>query len=237
MTPPRRRPSRYWGRIGLGSPDVRRRAPGPIALPAGRPGRDPRGPRPARGPGDVFIQGRWAEAYPSTAARIVAAGHLVGSHSYYHARLPLFSDAGLAADISAAETAIRAATGVSSAPWFRCPFGAGHDDPRVLDALQAAGYRNVHWDVWAEDWDPDRSAAAIEVEVSAAALAIGDGAVVLLHTWPEPTLDALPGLIDRLRAGGADLVTIDALPTALPVLGRALPSSPARTVPLAARAT
>ena len=184
-----------------------------------------------------FIQGRWAEAYPSTAARIVAAGHLVGSHSYYHARLPLFSDAGLAADISAAETAIRAATGVSSAPWFRCPFGAGHDDPRVLDALQAAGYRNVHWDVWAEDWDPDRSAAAIEVEVSAAALAIGDGAVVLLHTWPEPTLDALPGLIDRLRAGGADLVTIDALPTALPVLGRALPSSPARAVPLAARAT
>ncbi|HSS37005.1 MAG TPA: polysaccharide deacetylase family protein, partial [Patescibacteria group bacterium] len=56
-----------------------------------------------------FIQGRWAEAYPGTAARIAAAGHLIGSHSYYHARLTLFSDAGLAADISAAETAIRAA--------------------------------------------------------------------------------------------------------------------------------
>jgi peptidoglycan-N-acetylglucosamine deacetylase len=168
-----------------------------------------------------FIQGRWAEAYPGTARRIAQAGHLVGSHSYYHARLPLLTDAGLAEDILAAEAAIRGVAGISPAPWFRCPFGAGHDDPRVLAAIRAQGYRNVHWDIWAEDWDPDRTGAHIARDVSRAALAHGDGAVVLLHTWPEPTLDALPGLIERLRDAGATLATIDRLPSELPVLGEA----------------
>jgi peptidoglycan-N-acetylglucosamine deacetylase len=166
-----------------------------------------------------FIQGRWAEAYPGTARRIAQAGHLVGSHSFYHARLPLLTDAGLAEDIRAAEIVIRSVAGISPAPWFRCPFGAGRDDPRVLAAIRAQGYRNVHWDVWAEDWDPDRTGAQIVLEVSREALALGDGAVILLHTWPEPTVEALPGLVGRLRDAGATLVTIDRLPPELPVLG------------------
>jgi peptidoglycan/xylan/chitin deacetylase (PgdA/CDA1 family) len=158
-----------------------------------------------------FIQGRWAEAYPVTAARIGAAGHLVGSHGYYHVRMPLLSDDGLRTDIEAAETAISTIVGVSPKPWFRCPFGAGHDDPRVLGAIEAAGYRNVHWDTWAEDWEPGRTAAQIETTALDGALAHGDGAIVLLHSWPEPTVDAVPGLVARLRSAGASLVTLDVL--------------------------
>lgn len=168
-----------------------------------------------------FIQGRWAEAYPETARRIARAGHLVGSHGFYHARLPLLTDEGLAEDLRAAAAAIHAVAGISPVPWFRCPFGAGHDDPRVLAAIRAEGYRNVHWDVWAEDWDPDRTGVQIELDVSREALAHGDGTVILLHTWPEPTVDALPGLVERLRAAGATLVTIDRLPSELAVLGEA----------------
>jgi len=47
-----------------------------------------------------FVQGRWAEAFPTIARRIADDGHLVGSHTFYHARLPLFSDDGLATDPS-----------------------------------------------------------------------------------------------------------------------------------------
>ncbi|MEA2536035.1 MAG: peptidoglycan-N-acetylglucosamine deacetylase [Chloroflexota bacterium] len=168
-----------------------------------------------------FIQGRWAEAYPRTARRIAEAGHLVGSHSFYHARLPLLTDAGLRTDIQAAAEAIGRIAGVSPAPWFRCPFGAGHDDPRVIAAIRTEGYRNVHWDVWAEDWEPGRTGAQIERQVSHDALAQGDGTVVLLHTWPEPTLEALPGLVARLRDAGAVLVTVDQLPSDLTILGEA----------------
>jgi peptidoglycan-N-acetylglucosamine deacetylase len=86
-------------------------------------------------PATFFIQGRWAEAYPDTAARIARAGHLVGNHSHYHAPLFQLTSKGLAWDIKTAESNIRAITGVDPRPWFRNPFGAGSSDPRVLCAI------------------------------------------------------------------------------------------------------
>ena len=44
--------------------------------------------------GSFFVQGRWVEAYPSIARRIVDDGHLVGNHSFYHARMHLLSPDG-----------------------------------------------------------------------------------------------------------------------------------------------
>src|SRR5258705_11603070 len=82
-----------------------------------------------------FIQGRWAEAYPDTAARIAQAGHLRGNHSHYHARMPHLSRDGLAFDIKTAEDVIIATTGVDPKPWFRNPFGAGSDSRRGLKAI------------------------------------------------------------------------------------------------------
>src|SRR4029077_10539322 len=101
-----------------------------------------------------FIQGRWAEAYPGLARRIADDGHLVGSHSHYHARMPLLTAAGLRSDIEHAERANRAATGVDPRPWFRCPFGAGAADRRVQDVVRGAGYRHVGWHVATDDWEP-----------------------------------------------------------------------------------
>lgn len=159
-----------------------------------------------------FVQGRWAEAYPDTARRIATDGHLVGSHSFYHARLPLLSDAGLEEDIREAEAKIRENAGVDPRPWFRCPFGAGAEDPRVLSTLDRLGYRHVGWNVVPEDWEPERTADQVHQIVVPEALANGDGAVVLFHTWPAPTDESLAGIVAGLRAGGAELVRIDELP-------------------------
>ncbi len=158
-----------------------------------------------------FIQGRWAEAYPAVARSIADGGHLVGSHSHYHARMPLLTDEGLATDIADAAKAIEAATGLDPRPWFRCPFGAGADDPRVQAAVEAAGYRHVGWDVAAEDWEPARDGPAIEADLVGGTLAHGDGSVILLHAWPSGTLAAIPGAIARLRDAGARFVRIDEL--------------------------
>lgn len=158
-----------------------------------------------------FLQGRWVTAYPELARSIVAAGHLVGNHSHSHAPLMDLSDPGLSADIAAGELAIRSVTGADPRPWFRCPFGAGADDPRVLDALAAAGYVNVHWSIAASDWEDECQASELENAIVLQATKRGDGAIVLLHSWPAPTADALPGLIKRLRAGGFRFVTVDAI--------------------------
>jgi peptidoglycan/xylan/chitin deacetylase (PgdA/CDA1 family) len=161
-----------------------------------------------------FLQGRWVEAYPGDAAAIASAGHLIGHHSFYHVRMPLLTDAGIATDLADAETAILEAAGADPRPWFRCPFGAGHDDPRVLAAIAMAGYRHVHWTVGFEDWDPAHDAASVERAIVDRTLATGDGAIVLLHSWPDQTAAAVGPIVAQLRAAGATFVTIDELESA-----------------------
>jgi peptidoglycan-N-acetylglucosamine deacetylase len=155
-----------------------------------------------------FIQGRWATAYPEVARSIVRAGHQVGNHSHSHAPLPDLSDRGLITDIEEAQRSIQEIVGVDPRPWFRCPFGEGAEDSRILRALADQGYRNVHWDVAVSDWEDDRMAAGVENDVVNGVLEHGDGAIVLLHTWPAPTVDAIPGIVQRLRAEGARFVSV-----------------------------
>ncbi|TMK12481.1 MAG: polysaccharide deacetylase family protein [Actinobacteria bacterium] len=157
-----------------------------------------------------FIQGRWAEAYPGTARRIADEGHLVGNHSHHHARMPLLLDRGLREDVDTARGAIIQATGRDPRPWFRCPWGTGADDPRVLAALAAAGYRHVGWHVEVEDWEPTRSSQAIAADAIEGIRRHGDGTVLLLHTWPGGTVEALQRVLDDLPDGTA-FITVDAL--------------------------
>lgn len=156
-----------------------------------------------------FVQGRWATAYPACARRIATDGHLVGNHSHHHAPMSLLTDAGIERDVRRAEQAICEHAGVDPRPWFRCPFGDGHDDPRVLAALDRAGYRNHHWDVEPDDWRPERTPIDLERLVVEGALEHGDGAVVLLHSWPPATIAALPAILERLAGAGARLVGLD----------------------------
>jgi peptidoglycan-N-acetylglucosamine deacetylase len=158
-----------------------------------------------------FLQGRWASAYPWRARRIAADGHLVGHHSHHHAPMTLLHDEGVRADVTGAADTIRTSSGVDPRPWFRCPFGRGHDDPRFLEVLEHLGYRNVHWNVEAGDWRPERTAAEIGDKTVDGVMRRGDGAVVLLHTWPGPTADAFPGMLSRLSEAGARFVGVDEL--------------------------
>lgn len=158
-----------------------------------------------------FIQGRWAQAYPELAARIAGDGHVIGSHSHFHARMPLLSDEGLRADIVQAGRAIRDATGADPKPWFRCPWGHGARDPRVGMALRAQRYQHVGWDVVAEDWEPDRSGGQVAADILRGVRAHGEGAVALLHPWTVSTLEALPEILGSARDAGDALVTIEQL--------------------------
>lgn len=160
-------------------------------------------------PATFFVQGRWAVAYPELAVSIAQNGHMIGNHSHSHAPLPDLSDRGLIADIEEAESSIRRVTGIDPRPWFRCPFGAGADDRRVLKALKTCGYQNVHWDVAVDDWEDLRTADGVENDVVDGVLKKRDRSIVLLHTWPAPTVGALPAIVQRLRAAGARFVTID----------------------------
>ena len=69
---------------------------------------------------------------------------------------------------------------------------------------------DVSWHVDPGDWT-GVSAKVLRRRVVEGVLAHGDGAVVLLHGWPDATPVALPGIIEDLRAAGCSFVTVDAL--------------------------
>ncbi|MGC1184621.1 MAG: polysaccharide deacetylase family protein [Candidatus Dormiibacterota bacterium] len=155
-----------------------------------------------------FLQGRWVSAHPELAREIVESGHLVGSHSHFHAEMPLLSEQGQMADILAAQQAIESVVGVDPRPWFRSPFGAGLDDPALNALLAQHGYRNIGWDVDGRDWEEGQTAAGVEEEIVSGCLAGATPKVVLLHSWPAVAAEALPGILARLLSAGVDFVTL-----------------------------
>lgn len=181
-----------------------------------------------------FLQGRWVEAFPDRAVAVAAAGHLVGNHSHYHARLPLFEPRGLARDVEDAARAIRDATGVDPRPWFRAPFGSGADLPERLEILAAAGYRHVGWHVSAEEWEAGRTADEVAAAVVNGVRAQGDGSIVLLHTWPRPVAPALPAILGQLGADGWRFVGVDELELPDGLSSIAEPQPRARAAPVGA---
>ena len=157
-----------------------------------------------------FLQGRWARAYSEVARRIAERGHLIGNHSHHHAPMDGLLDDFFRSDVVDAQKKILAATGVDPRPLFRCHFGAGMDDSRVLGLLGELGYRHVGWDVEPRDWEAGREPTELVSRVLAG-VRERDEAIILLHGWPGVTGRALPRLLDALVAAGAEFVTVDEL--------------------------
>jgi len=163
----------------------------------------------------MFLQGRWVRAYPGLARDIAAAGHLIGNHSHFHARMPMLTPRALSSDVLTATSTIRDVVGVDPRPWFRCPFGAIDRGTRTFEALARLGYRNVGWHVDSRDW-ASRGPRGVRQRIVEGVRQHGDGAIVLMHGWPWPTAAALPSVISELKDIGADFVTVDQL-TELPM--------------------
>jgi peptidoglycan/xylan/chitin deacetylase (PgdA/CDA1 family) len=158
-----------------------------------------------------FLQGRWVRANPEQARRVAEAGHVIANHSNFHAPMDGLDDELLRRDVRMAEETIRTTSGADPKPWFRCPFGAGVEDERVLAALAELGYQHVGWDVDPEDWNEAHGAPDVELLVLEGVRGRDEDTIVLLHGWPAATAGALPAILDGLGSDGVELVTVDAL--------------------------
>jgi peptidoglycan-N-acetylglucosamine deacetylase len=157
-----------------------------------------------------FLQGRWARVYPDVARSIAEGGHLIGNHSHHHAPMDGLRDDYFRQDVRDAEEWIQRSAGTDPRPWFRCPFGSGMEDARVLGLLAELDYRHVGWDVDPRDWEEGRTPSELLERVLVAAEP-RESSIVLMHGWPTVTPEALPELLARLRSAGAELVTVDKL--------------------------
>ena len=168
----------------------------------------------------VFMTGAMADNHNTDAGRKVLAmvdAHpgmfTLGNHSYTHRDFRNLTSSQIREELRRTEAAIAPYCSQNLRPFFRPPNG-GYDAD-VLAAVGRAGYRyTVTWDVDTIDWRPIKNdppgPTADQMVAKVLANAQG-GSIVLMHLGGYETLDALPRIVDGLRADGYDLVSLDEL--------------------------
>lgn len=151
-----------------------------------------------------FEVGKNVAQFPELAKAVLAAGHEIGNHSKTHANLGEMADAAaVRAEVVETQDIIRKATGYTPVV-FRAPFlSHGPALWTVLNELKLPSINGIE----ATDWEASTTKESIVATCSKA----GPGEIILLHTWPKQTVEALPEIIRNLRAKGLRFVTVSEL--------------------------
>ncbi len=175
-----------------------------------------------------FLVGERVEKNPHLVREILSQGHEVGQHSHSHSlRLSFPSMAFLRDDFDRVQAAIFAATGLRPR-FFRPPIGLMN--PRIAAELRRRHLVLVAWNVRPRDGVvTDSHLVARRVNQS-----VRDGSIVLLHDGASPhssthrpcAAEALPTILDHLRAAGLTPVTVSELTGEAPYLDDPSPERP-----------
>lgn len=165
-------------------------------------------------PAAFFMVGKNAEDYPDLVRRVVREGHEIGNHTYYHTNVAACPDWQTRTELNATQRLLEDLTGRSTS-FFRPPYNADTrpNDLSELTALAVAqklDYLTVLEDVDPEDWQ--RPGA--EVIFQRVKQLRHQGNIILLHDAGgdrSQTVEALPRIIDYLRARGDKIVPVSAL--------------------------
>jgi peptidoglycan/xylan/chitin deacetylase (PgdA/CDA1 family) len=159
-----------------------------------------------RTPATIFIGGRWAEQGPEHLAQLVAQGDLLelGIHGYRHPHFTELGDEAVRDELRRANEVLTQLTG-RVVRLFRPPYD--ESDDRVVRLAAEEGLATIGTDLPSGDADlaipKDRLVEWVVREAE-------PGSIVTLHiNHPEfHTADALPEIIDGLRARGLRFVTV-----------------------------
>lgn len=148
-----------------------------------------------------FVLGSMAQRYPDMVKREAEAGHEVNSHTMNHLNLIKYGANDIKFEVSQADAMISQATGVVP-KLVRPPYGSINNTVRAN-----IGKPMILWTVDPQDWKV-KNAATVRARVVGNSF---DGAIILLHDIHATTVDAVPGIIDDLRAAGYEFMTVSEL--------------------------
>ncbi len=154
-----------------------------------------------------FTVGSYIRRYPGMLALIAKEGHEIGDHSFSHRNLKLLSVDAAEQDILSALNLIEQETH-QKVRFFRPP--GGNVSPALVKTAEALGMKTVLWSIDPKDWKPGNTSARIVRHVLTH---LGPGSIVVMHEGKPQTLAALPALIQELKKGGWQLVTVSELLT------------------------
>lgn len=162
-------------------------------------------------PATFFVIGENALEHPQLLRRIVAGGSELGNHTYTHPNLATTGDRTTQLELNATQRLIQAYTGRSTT-LFRAPY-FGDAEPTTADEIdpaliaQGLGYTIVGLHVDPNDWQRPGADSIVQqvVDQVHGATAENSGNIILLHDGGgdrQQTVDALPRIIDTLKAEG-----------------------------------
>lgn len=138
-----------------------------------------------------FVLGCNLERRRDVALRIAREGHVLGNHTYSHARPDAIDARALAAEIARTDALIAEIAGPGVPP-LRLPYGVVENDPR-LAVIAGLGRVHVGWTADFGDWLP-----CDPVELAARMRAHGDDAVLDLHDSSRAG-DERPWTVEAVR--------------------------------------
>lgn len=156
-----------------------------------------------------FVLGQQVKAFPGMLKRIQAEGHAIGNHTWDHPDVTTLTEEQLIQTVQSTGEEIEKVLGYQT-NLFRPPYGSIND--QQIHALNRLGYRSIAWTIDTLDWDRTPADEILyKVEVGKV-----PGGIVLMHNFKNPgkldgAVEALPQMIDSLRAQGYEFVTVPEL--------------------------
>jgi peptidoglycan/xylan/chitin deacetylase (PgdA/CDA1 family) len=163
-----------------------------------------------------FMVGKFAKAERELARRVVAAGHLIGNHTWSHPDLSRAREADVLDELTRTNDLLAQVTG-KAIRYFRPPFGARR--PYVLKLARQLGLVPVTWNAMTSDWEEpsaDKIAQSLFAKVDsnqrrgyASNIVLHDGGHRGLNADRGPSITAAARLLDRYTKTHT-FVTLDA---------------------------
>ncbi|MBB6734988.1 polysaccharide deacetylase family sporulation protein PdaB [Cohnella zeiphila] len=153
-----------------------------------------------------FLSSPWSKTHPDIVKRIVDDGYEIGSHGHKHDNYSQFGDEEIRKQITTAGGILSEMTG-QTPNLIRMP--NGDFDKRVLRIAEDLNYKVIQWDTDSLDWKNPGVQTIVDRVVNKA----HPGDIILLHASDscKQTHEALPTIIDQLRAKGYEFVTVSQL--------------------------
>ncbi|HEY8424091.1 MAG TPA: polysaccharide deacetylase family protein [Clostridia bacterium] len=147
-----------------------------------------------------FIGGSWASKNEDVLKDIVAHGHELGNHGYFHKDHKNLSREQNREEIYVTEKLIESICGVKTR-LFAPP--SGSYSKVTLEVAEELGYKTIMWTKDTIDWrDKDTN-----LIYKRATLKASNGDLILMHPTKN-TVEALPDIIKTLKEKGFNLVTV-----------------------------
>lgn len=151
-----------------------------------------------------FLVGEWVDNFPESVKEISARGHDVGNHSDTHAHMTQISKTEQLSEIEECNKKIEALTN-KKATLFRPPYG--EYDNSVVEQCYSSKMYCVQWNIDSLDWkDPTPQDMVERIEEN-----LCPGSIILLHNGAKNTPEALPLIIEAIKAQGYKIVPISKL--------------------------